>query len=45
MRKLASVQKVAEVRAIEGADRIVAYRINDWWVVDGKGKYDVGDLT
>lgn len=44
-RKLASIQQVAEIKPIEGADRIVAYRINGWWVVDSKGKYQVGDYV
>ena len=45
MRKLASIQKVAEIKPIPDADRIEAYRINGWWVVDQKGKYQVGDLV
>ena len=45
MRKLASIQQIAEIRPIEGADRIVHYRVNDWWVVDGIDKYKVGDLV
>lgn len=44
-RKMASVQLIAEVAHIEGADRIEAYRINGWWVVDSKGKYAVGDYV
>lgn len=44
-RKLASIQQVAEIKPIEGADRIVAYRIKGWWVVDSKDKYQVGDLV
>lgn len=45
MRKMASVQTVQEIKAIEGADKICAYRINGWWVVDQVGKYVVGDLV
>ena len=45
MRKLASVQKVAEVASIEGADKICKYRINNWWVVDQVGKYNMGDFV
>ena len=44
-RKMATVQRVAEVKSIEGADLICAYKINGWWVVDQVGKYQVGDLT
>lgn len=44
-RKLASVQRIAEVKDIEGADRIQAYRINGWWVVGQKNEYSVGDLV
>lgn len=43
MRKLASIQRIAEVKAIKDADLIEAYRVNDWWVVDSKGKYQVDD--
>ena len=42
-RKLASIRSVGEVRPIEGADRIVAYAIDGWWVVDTVGKYASGD--
>lgn len=45
MRKMASVQTVQEIKSIEGADKICAYRINGWWVVDQVGKYVVGDLV
>jgi RNA ligase (TIGR02306 family) len=44
-RKLASVQRIAEIRPIPEADRICAYRVNGWWVVDSVGKYEVGDLV
>lgn len=45
MRKLASIQRIAEIKPIEGADLIQAYRIDGWWVVDKKGAYQVGDLV
>lgn len=42
-RKLASIQTIAEIKPIEGADRIVAYRVGGWWIVDAKDKYKVND--
>lgn len=42
-RKLATVRTIAEVKPIEGADKICAYRVDGWWVVDQVGKYKVGD--
>lgn len=30
-RKLATVRKIAEIKAIEGADRIEAFRVDGWW--------------
>lgn len=44
-RKMVTFQRVAEVKDIEGADLICAYRINGWWVVDQVGKYNVGDMV
>lgn len=45
IRKLASVQRVLSIKDIEGADFICAYQINGWYVVDQKGKYNIGDLV
>jgi RNA ligase (TIGR02306 family) len=45
MRKMASIQKIAEVKPIDGADFIVSYRVNGWNVVDKKDAYQVGDLV
>jgi len=45
VRKLASVRKIAEVKPIPDADKICAYRVDGWWVVDQVGKYQVGDLV
>jgi RNA ligase (TIGR02306 family) len=45
MRNLSSIKTVNEIRAIEGADRIWAYRVDGWWVVDQKEKYNIGDLV
>ena len=45
MRKLASIKKIEEIKLIEGADKICAYRVGGWWVVDSVTKYKVGDLA
>ena len=42
-RKLASIQKIVEVKNIEGADLIQAYRVLGWWVVGKKNEFKVGD--
>lgn len=44
-RKLASIQRIAEIKPIPDADRICAYRIQDWFVVDAVGKYQVNSLV
>ena len=44
-RKLASVQRIEEIRDIDGADSIQAYRVGGWWVVDKKHQYVVGELA
>lgn len=43
MRKLASIQKIAELYPIEGADLIEVARVNDWKLVVKKGEFKVGD--
>lgn len=43
-RKMASIRKIEEIQAIPEADKICAYRIGGWWVVDSVGKYSVDDL-
>jgi RNA ligase (TIGR02306 family) len=45
MRKLASIKRIQEIKLIEGADLICAYRVDGWWIVDQKEKYSVGDLV
>ena len=44
-RKMATIRKIEEVKVIPNADKIVAYRVGGWWVVDSIGKYVVGDLV
>jgi len=45
MRKLASIQRITELKPIEGADRIELARVLGWQVVVGKGQYKPGDLV
>jgi RNA ligase (TIGR02306 family) len=42
---MAWVARIDEVRPIENADQIVAYRVGGWWVVDKKNAYVPGDLA
>lgn len=44
-RKLATIRKIAEVRAIEGADAIEACRVGGWWVVCKKGEFQVDQVA
>lgn len=44
-RKLATIRKIQEVKLIQGADLICAYRVDGWWVVESVGKHAVGDLA
>ena len=43
IRKLASIQKIADLQPIEGADRIEKATVNGWDVVVEKGLHEVGD--
>jgi len=43
-RKLASIQRITEIKDIDQADRIQAYRVNNWWCVASKEQFSVGDL-
>jgi len=43
-RKLASIQKIREIKPIKDADNIEIVRINNWDVVSKKGEFKVGDL-
>lgn len=45
MRKMATIRRIAEVKSIPDADKICAYQVGGWWVVDQVGKYSVGDLA
>lgn len=42
-RKMASIRVIEEIKPIEGADLICAYRVQGWLVVDSVCKYQVGD--
>lgn len=42
-RKLATIERIEEIKAIPEADKICAYRVKDWWVVDQVNKYEVGN--
>lgn len=45
-RKLASVQRIAEIQPIDGADKIVKARINGWWVVTAiENNFTVNDIV
>lgn len=43
MRKLVTVDKILEKRPIEGADKIEAVRVREWWVVAKKDEFEVDD--
>lgn len=44
-RQLATIRRIAEIKPIEGKDRIVSYRVDGWQITDTKDKYQVGDLV
>ena len=44
MRKLVTIENILEKKIIEGADKIEAVRVRDWWVVAKKDEFKVGDL-
>lgn len=44
-RQLATVRIIEEVKPINGADLITAYRVGGWYVVDQVNKYTVGDVV
>lgn len=43
MRKLVTIEEILEKKPIEGADKIEAVRVRDWWVVAKKDEFVVGD--
>lgn len=45
MRKLASIQRISNIRPIPGADKIEVADVLGWSVVVGKGEFQVGDLA
>lgn len=45
VRKMAEILQIEEVKSMPEADKICAYRMLGWWVVDQVGKYQVGDLV
>lgn len=45
MRKLASIQKIIDIRPIDGADRIVVADVLGWEVVVKKGDFQIGELV
>lgn len=45
MRKLARIERIEEIRPIEGADKIEHARVKGWWVVVKKFEFKKGDLA
>jgi RNA ligase (TIGR02306 family) len=42
---LASIQRITEIKDIDGADRIQAAKVLGYWTVIKKGEFQVGDLV
>lgn len=45
MRKLATIRKIDAVLEHSNADRLNIYVVDGWKVIDGKGRYQVGDAV
>lgn len=45
MRKLATIRTIKEIKQINNADKICAYNVDGWWVVDTIDKYKVNELA
>lgn len=45
MRKLASIRKISGIEVIPEAEKICAYVVDGWKIVDSKDKYKVGELV
>lgn len=45
MRKLATIRRINEIKNIEGAERICAYQVDGWWVVDAIDKYKINEIV
>lgn len=45
MRKLASIQRIKEIKQIDGADNIEYVNTQGWWCIAKKGEFKVGDLA
>lgn len=43
MRKLATIQQIADIQPIDGADKIEKVQVRDWWCVAKKGEFTVGE--
>ncbi|MFT6320304.1 MAG: RNA ligase (TIGR02306 family) [Granulosicoccus sp.] len=45
MRKLATIRKIDAVLEDSNADRLGIYVVDGWKVIDGKGRYQIGDVV